>query len=230
MNGVRRKIRHRFASAVVATLLVAAGAGCSSGAAAGPKACADSVVIVNGSCTPTGLRGDPMTPPLQEPDIVMTDTHGTRYDLQAATPGKTVLMYFGYTHCPDLCPLLMADTAAAIRQVPPAVRQQVRVVFVTVDPRRDTLPVLGKWLRKFSPHFIGLRAPIRQVIAAQKSLGLPVSHVRPHSKHGYTVQHSAELIAFTPDHESHIVYTDGPSTISDIAHDLPQIVADRAWH
>src|SRR5262249_14499213 len=82
--------------------------------------------------------------PLKKPDLVLTDTHGKRYDLRAETRGKPTLIYFGYTHCPDTCPLTMNNLAVAKKEVEKSKRltrtqkDSLRILFITTDPERDT--------------------------------------------------------------------------------------------
>jgi protein SCO1 len=172
------------------------------------------------------LHGGVLHPADAEPPITLTDTSGTSYDVAARNRGKVTLIYFGYTHCPDVCPTTMADIATALRQSSAAVRRGVTVVFVTVDPHRDSLPVLRTWLDKFSPTFVGLRGSLRQVIADQVAAGLPPSKV---FKNGKTVEHSAEVLTYTPDQQAHVIYFEGPSTIDDLRHDLPILVQDKGF-
>jgi protein SCO1/2 len=172
------------------------------------------------------LHGGVLSPPNVEPRVVLTDTDGRRYDLRREGDGKVTLVYFGYTHCPDVCPTTMADIAEALRQSTAGVRRRVRVVFVTVDPHRDRLPVLRRWLDNFDTGFVGLRGTLRQVIAAQRAAGLPVSKV---ARDGKTVEHAAQVIAYTPDHIEHVLYFDGPSTIDDLRHDLPILASAVAY-
>jgi protein SCO1 len=172
------------------------------------------------------IYGGFLQPANIEPATTLTDTSGQSYNIKARNAGKVTLVYFGYTHCPDVCPTTMADIAEALRQSSPAVRHDVTVVFVTVDPTRDTLPVLRHWLNGFSPTFVGLRGTLAQVIAAQRAANLPVSKV---SKDGKSVEHSAEVLTYTPDGEAHVIYNEGPSTISDLTHDLPILVHDRGF-
>ena len=106
-----------------------------------------------------------------KPDLVLTDTHGKKYDLREETKGKPTLIYFGYTHCPDVCPLTMSNIAIAKKQLPKAEQDKLRVVFVTTDPERDTPAALGKWLKAQRPllrrpdrrlrHHPGRRTPAR---------------------------------------------------------------------
>ena len=167
-----------------------------------------------------------LRPPNVEPSLTLTDTSGRQYDVKARNAGKVTLVYFGYTHCPDVCPTTMADIAQALRESSAAVRREVTVIFVTVDPHRDSLPVLRRWLDDFNPSFVGLRGSLPAVIAAQRAAHLPVSKV---AKNGKTVEHSAEVLAYTPDHKAHVIYFDGPSTISDLRHDLPILVTGRDY-
>lgn len=172
------------------------------------------------------LHGGVMRPADVEPSLTLTDTAGTSYNLKQRILGKVTLVFFGYTHCPDVCPTTMADIAQALRQSTPAVRAGVTVVFVTVDPTRDSRPVLRHWLDRFNPDFVGLRGSLRTVVAAQRAAHLPVSKV---AKNGKTVEHAAAVLAYTPDRRAHVIYFDGPSTIEDLVHDLPILVTGQGY-
>jgi protein SCO1/2 len=211
--------------AAAAALIAALAAGCSSGSSGNQPI----AVVDGGASSSSSLVGDMLQPPTHEPSFTLEDTAGTTYDLRKETAGKIVLVYFGYTHCPDICPTFMADVAQALRESSPAVRSHVKVAFISVDPVRDSTTTIRKWLNHFNPSFIGLRGTIHQIITVQHSLGVPASEIRPHSKHGYTVAHSAELLEFTPDHLAHLLYTEGPTTISDIKHDLAALVSEGKW-
>jgi protein SCO1/2 len=157
---------------------------------------------------------------------VLTDTTGSSYDVERRNANKVTLVYFGYTHCPDVCPTTMADIAQALRESSAAVRDKVTVVFVTVDPHRDSRMVVRHWLDDFSSSFVGLRGSLSEVIKAQRAAGLPVSKV---SRNGKAVEHSAEVITYTPDHLAHVIYFDGPSTIDDLVHDLPILTTGKGF-
>jgi protein SCO1/2 len=203
---------HRLAVAAAMLALAGLAAGCHGGPSA----------VAEGSL----LHGGVLHPADPEPAITLTDTAGTSYNIASSNRGKVTLVYFGYTHCPDVCPTTMADIATALRQSSAAVRRDVTVVFVTVDPHRDSLPVLRSWLDDFSPSFVGLRGSLRQVIADQVAAGLPPSKVE---RNGKTVEHSAEVLAYTPDRMAHVIYFEGPSTIDDLRHDLPILVQDKGF-
>jgi protein SCO1/2 len=148
------------------------------------------------------------------------DTAGRRFDFAARTRGRPTLLFFGYTHCPDVCPTTMADAAAALRGVAEPLRSTVRVVFVTTDPARDTGPVLAAWLRNFDEdlpaRFVGLTGTPAQVEAAQAAARVPVA-----SDGGQT--HSAELLLYGPDDYARVAYVTG-SKPEDIRRDLPLVV------
>src|SRR5215467_3592343 len=101
-------------------------------------------------------RGGLVTPPLPKPAFVLTDTSGAPFDFRQKTDGYVTLLFFGYTYCPDQCPMHMANLGAALKKLPPAIAGQVKLVFVTTDPERDFPAVLRRWLDLFDPHFIGL--------------------------------------------------------------------------
>ena len=101
-----------------------------------------------------------LTPPQPRPQFTLTDTAGKPYKFGTATAGKPTLLYFGYTHCPDVCPTTLADITQALQPVPAAMRSATQVVFVTTDVKRDTPAVLKAYLAKFDAglpnQFVGL--------------------------------------------------------------------------
>jgi protein SCO1/2 len=175
---------------------------------------------------PKGLRGILQSPGIPKPDFTLTDTSGQSFNLRAQTAGGLTLLYFGYTHCPDICPTHMANIAAAMQKLPPMVTSQIKVVFVTTDPARDTPTVLRTWLDYFDPAFIGLTSTIDQIHAAETASGLPNSAPETESGANYAVEHAAVVEAFTTDNLDHIVYPAG-YVESDWVNDLPKLV--RGW-
>src|ERR1041384_5232448 len=83
-------------------------------------------------------RGGLITPPLPKPRFVLTDTSGAPFDFWARTQGSVTLLFFGYTYCPDQCPMHMANIGAALKKLPAGTANNVKLVFVTTDPARDT--------------------------------------------------------------------------------------------
>jgi protein SCO1/2 len=160
--------------------------------------------------------GIDLAQPYQRPSFGLTDTSGAAYDFGAATAGRPTLLFFGYTHCPDVCPTTMADIAVALRGLDADVARQVQVVFVTTDPARDTPPVLGEYLGRFDAdlptRFTGLTGDQEAVDRAQLAAGVPLAE-----DGGAT--HSSLLLLYGADDEAHVAF-DAGNTARDIAHDL----------
>ena len=179
---------------------------------------------------PVEMRGWTVGSPMAKPNIVLTSTDGTTFDLRKETAGKVTLVFFGYTTCPDVCPVHLANVAGALKRVDPKDRARVRVVFVTTDPARDTLSALRNWLDNFDRSFIGLWGPDDQIRRAERALGLPPAikeKTEDGSLGGYGIGHAAQIIAFTPDDTARFAYPAGV-TQDDWAHDIPLLV-NRKW-
>jgi protein SCO1 len=170
-----------------------------------------------------GLHGLVPQPLPHKPSFTLTDTAGRPFRFDAATTGKLTFLYFGYTHCPDACPTTMADLATALHEQAPAIRRHIEVVFVTVDPRRDTRPVLRAWLNHFDRSFVGLTGSRTAIDAAEQSAGIPVAPPTKAKGSHYSVAHSAFLFPFSPDGLAHVVYVQGFHT-ADYAHDMPLLL------
>src|SRR5579872_2163225 len=99
-------------------------------------------------------RGGLVTPPLPKPRFTLTDTSGRPFDFIASTKGYVTLLFFGYTYCPDQCPMHMANLSSALKKLPPGTAGRVKLVFVTTDPARDTPQALRRWLDVFDRRFI----------------------------------------------------------------------------
>ena len=181
---------------------------------------------------PTGFNGVALVTPLEKPAGTFTTMHGTDYDLRAETRGQLTLLFFGYTHCPDVCPVHMANLAAVLRQAEPEVRSRVKVVFVTTDPARDTPERLRTWLGAFDPTFVGLVGPDSLVHQAQVTVNVAPAFRQPmpgvDADSAYGVGHAAQVIAFSPDDDrAHVVYPFGTRQ-QDWAADLPKLL-EREW-
>jgi len=177
---------------------------------------------------PHGLRGRVLPGPLTKPDVILTDTQGRAFDLRRETDGYLTLLFFGYTYCPDVCPIHMANLAAVMKQLRPGIAQRIRVVFVTTDPERDTPERLGAWLAHFDRTFVGLTGDTAAVNAAQRALYLPLPQYEPaDSAGGYLIGHAAAVVAFSPDNRARVLYPFGIRQ-ADWAHDIPRLL-EIAW-
>ncbi len=204
----------RLLLAVCALFLLAA---CSSGAA-------------RTSTQSSGLNDNPvskyqgfgMDPPQPRPAFTLTDDNGQPFSFATATAGKPTFLYFGYTHCPDVCPTTMADIGIALKSVPAALRAQTQVVFVTTDVTHDTGPVIKSWLSAFETglpnQFIGLYGTQAQIDAAQAA-----SHILIAEDNGKT--HSSQVLLYGRDNYAHVsfVYNDSGEQ-KQMQHDIPLVV------
>ncbi|MEU8027520.1 SCO family protein [Streptomyces sp. NPDC049099] len=162
--------------------------------------------------------------PFEKPDLVLTDTHGKKYDLRKETQGRPTLLYFGYTHCPDICPTTMSNIAVAKKALPKAEQNDLRVVFVTTDPGRDTPAELAKWLKGIDRQFIGLTGDFATVQAGARSVGITVEPTTK-DKNGKLVSvHGTQVIAFSPKTDGGYVYYGENTTVDDYTKDLPKLV------
>jgi protein SCO1/2 len=165
-----------------------------------------------GAFNPDGLAGPRILPPLPKPDLILKNTDGVRFDLKRETEGYLTLLFFGYTHCPDLCPVQLANIATAMKRMDTALTSRVKVVFVTVDPARDTPSVIRTWLDHFDPRFIGLTGDSASIAYAftQLRLGHPMepAPVRDGGD-AYTINHTVIVLAFTKDNLAHVAYPTG---------------------
>ncbi|MFB6958337.1 SCO family protein [Streptomyces sp. NPDC056309] len=162
--------------------------------------------------------------PFEKPDLVLTDTRGKQYDLRKETAGHPTLVYFGYTHCPDACPLTMNNIAVAKKALPKAEQDDLRVVFVTTDPDRDTPAELGKWLKMIDPQFIGLTGDFSTIQAGARTLGISIEPTTKDKNGKLVSMHGTQVIAFSPKTDAGYVLYGEDATVDDYTKDLPRIV------
>lgn len=172
------------------------------------------------------LSGVPFSVPLPKPDFTLTDTSGHPFHFRAQTQGYLTLLYFGYTNCPDFCPVQMANIAAVLKREPD-LRPQLKVVFVGVDAPRDTPKTVRAFLDKFDPSFIGLTGTPAELKHAELAAAVPPAFVQKRFKGGYTVSHAAWVLLYTRDDLSHLRYPFGIRQ-SQWAHDLV-VLAKHGW-
>ncbi|MFE2064138.1 SCO family protein [Streptomyces sp. NPDC059467] len=181
------------------------------------------VTVVSGDTT--NKAATVLDQPFEKPDLVLTDTLGKKYDLRAETKGRPTLIYFGYTHCPDVCPLTMSNIAVAKKALSKADQDKLRVVFVTTDPARDTPSELGKWLKGIDPQFIGLTGDFATIQAGARTLGISIEPTHKDKKTGKTVSvHGTQVMAFSPKTDGGYVLYGENATVDDYTKDLPKII------
>lgn len=164
---------------------------------------------------------------IPRPSFTLTDTDGKPFPFAERTTGRLTFLEFGYTNCPDVCPVHMANLATVIGKLAPSDRMRITVVFVSVDPNRDSARVLRKWLDSFSSEFIGLRGTSEETAAAQKLVGFGAAIIQADpsgAKGATTVSHAAPVVVFTADDTAHVMYPFGTRQ-SDWTRDMPLLLA-----
>ena len=112
--------------------------------------------------------------------------------------GSAVLLYFGYTHCPNICPLTMSYLNRVYRGLPRSDRSRVKVVMVSVDPKRDTPKVIQRYVGFFNPHFLGWHVSTSQLGAIAKGYGVSSQKVNAKSDTVYFINHTSAVYLVDP--------------------------------
>jgi len=200
----------RWRVVAVLAVLISVAAACTSGGDGDAEQAADASVF----------QGREMPEYAQKPEFTLTDTDGNPYDFAAETAGDVTFLYFGYTYCPDVCPMHMAQLAAILSK--PGTPPNVTVVMVTVDPERDTPEALRTFLDKFDSDFVGLTGTQEELAAAQEAVGVTVAVKEPNEDDPdeYTMGHAGQVIAYAPNGLNYTQYP-GQTRQSVFSHDLP---------
>jgi protein SCO1/2 len=154
-------------------------------------------------------------------DFALTDHHGRPRTL-ADFRGKVVVMFFGYTQCPDVCPTTLAELAEAMRRLG-ADAARVQVLFVTVDPERDSAELLGHYVPAFEPSFLGLRGDADALARTAKEFKVVYQKQPGSTPATYTMDHSAGAYVFDPQGRLrlYVSYGAGPDVF---AHDIRELL------
>lgn len=154
-------------------------------------------------------------------DLQLTDFNGQARTL-ADFRGKVVVVFFGYTHCPDVCPTTMAELASAMKKLG-ADADKVQVLFVTADPERDTPEILKQYVAAFDPRFLGLRGTPEQTARAAKDFKVLIQKNPGSDANNYTVDHSSGTYLYDPQGRLRVYVSYGQG--SDVfAHDIAALL------
>lgn len=157
------------------------------------------------------------------PAATLTDTAGTTYRLPASLTSPVTLVFFGYTHCPNVCGTVLADLAQALRRLDEADRAQVRVLFLTTDPARDTPRAIRAYLDRFDGSFVGLTGSPEELERVATAVGVPLEGTKRLPGGGYEVGHGAQIVGFDARHRGRVVWLEG-TPIGDLRADLKTLV------
>lgn len=204
----------------LATILLAAACG----PARGPAGTGAIRNRGGGSADVEGWHGSVLDPALPAPDFTLVDPEGRPFRLSAQR-GHPVLLFFGYTSCPDVCPTELG-TWRRVRALLGADADRIRFVFITVDPERDTPEKVGKYVRSAGdPSFIGLSGRPEDLKPVWDAYSVYVKKEKPETPGGfYAVTHSSLSYLVAPDGRLRILYSFGTKA-EDIAADLRRILS-----
>jgi protein SCO1/2 len=137
--------------------------------------------------------------------------------------GKAVVVFFGYTQCPDVCPTTMAEMATVMQKLGP-LADQVQVLFITLDPERDTQQLLANYVPAFDKRFIGLRGTLEQTAQTAKEFKVFYAKVPGSDPNSYTIDHTAGSYVFDRDGRLRLFIRHGQGP-DPIVHDLRQLLS-----
>ncbi|MFI5356334.1 MAG: SCO family protein [Opitutales bacterium] len=159
------------------------------------------------------------------PDLQLDLTNAERQPVTALDlRGKVVLLYFGYAHCPDVCPMTLGRLATAVQALGESA-DDVRIVFLSVDPIRDTPAIVAQYARAFSPQGLGLTGPPATIEALAKRFRVAYQAEKPDRGGNYLVMHSKAVFVFDRQGRARLMGTDtDPATA--FTHDLKQLLAE----
>ena len=152
------------------------------------------------------------------PDFELVDSTGQRYT-RAQLQGKWSLLFFGYTSCPDVCPTtlaMLAQVDKSLIDLPAAQRPQI--VFLSIDPKRDTPTQVASYIKFFSPNFVGVTGEPLHIDALTHAMGVPVE-IHQLEDGSYTVDHSATLFLIDPQARMAALFSP-PHTVTTLSADL----------
>ena len=172
---------------------------------------------------PAGFHGTSYGEPYPvAQEIELTRSDGTSFRLSEMR-GKIVLIFFGYTSCPDVCPTTLAELKQALEELGEDKADQVKVVFVTVDPQRDTPERVQEYVNHFNPDFIGLSGTEIELANVWNNYGVFRQNVESSSATSYLVDHTARVTLIDQQGNLRVSFAfDTP--VDDIVHDLKLLV------
>jgi protein SCO1 len=165
------------------------------------------------------LSGTELDPPFEVSSTPLTDTDGQPFSLTKDTTKPLTLVFYGYTHCPDICQTVMSNLATAMTRLDEGDRDRVDVVFVTTDPARDTESVLKRYLEHFDPAFIGLTGDLDTIVGVAKPMGVGVTQGEKLASGGYDVTHGTTITG-VDDHDDGTIYWSEATSSADFASDI----------
>ena len=173
--------------------------------------------------TATPLPGTLLDPPKEVSDFTLTSDTNQPFHLSDLR-GKVAVLFFGYTHCPDVCPLSLAHLHAVMQRLG-KLADQVRIVFVSVDPERDTPKVLHHYVSAFDKYAIGVTGSSDAIRDLTRDYRVAFSHEKPDSDGNYEVSHSSAVFIFDRKGKARLI-SGSADNIDAITHDVRQLIEE----
>ena len=177
------------------------------------------LALAAASCSPPSFNGVVLEPPEKAPALRLSDSTGAAFDL-GQQGGKVVLVFFGYTHCPDVCPTTLVDWRHVADSLGTSARD-VRFVFVSVDPARDTPALAQRYAARFAPDFVGLTGTAAQIDALKSAWQIAAFRdgAASDTTSTYTVTHPSQVFVIDRDGKLRLMQRPG-LTVAQVAADI----------
>jgi len=171
------------------------------------------------------MVGTVLDPPFEVNGAALLDGSSSPYSLVEDTDKDLTLVFFGYTHCPDICGIVMSTLASSMTRLSDAERDGVEVVFVTTDPARDTPEVAAGYATNYDADFVGVSGDLPTIIEVAKPLGIAVEQGKKLPSGGYEVTHGTQVVAIDADDEG-IAYWNAEVSSSQLAADIQHLLSE----
>jgi protein SCO1/2 len=169
------------------------------------------------------LTGTVLDPPFAVSSTPLVDTDGEAYSLTADTDKDLTLVFYGYTHCPDICGQVMATLAGTLARLDDEQKDRLDVVFVTTDPARDDEATVADYVGAFDPSIVGLTGDLDDIVEVARSMAVAVDQGQKLPSGGYEVTHGTRVLAIDAADETPMMWDQDVSQ-ADLAHDVTMLL------
>jgi protein SCO1/2 len=185
-----------------------------------------------GGAASTELTGTRLDPPFEVSSTPLVDTDGAAYSLTEDTGKDLTLVFFGYTHCPDICGQVMATLAGTLARLDEEQKERLDVVFVTTDPARDDGATVQTYVDAFDPSIIGLTGDLDDVVSVAESMKVAIGYFDAQGEEippaelpasGYEVDHGTQVFGIGPD-DGVDTYWGADVSQAQLAHDVTMLL------
>ena len=177
----------------------------------------------SGAADSADFTGTRLDPPFEVSSTPLVDTAGSSYSLTEDTDKDLTLVFFGYTHCPDICGQVMATLAGTLARLDDDQKDRLDVVFVTTDPARDDEATVLKYVDAFDPSIIGLTGDLDDIVEVGRSMAVAVDKGEKLPSGGYEVTHGTQVLAID-DSDTTPAYWNADVSQAQLAHDVTALL------